>query len=324
MNIVSQKKTNWIKQGLLFKPPQGDTWLQSYAQVPTVLVKKDRLRVYFSSRPHKKLSLTTFVDLDLNDFSKVLYQHSDPILDPGRPGTFDEHGIMPASVVAKGDLIYLYYSGWQQAVSVPYNNYTGLAISSDGGTTFTKHSEGPIIDRTQHELYSATSPDVLREESCWYMWYSSGTYWLDLAEKLEHTYEIKLATSPDGKTWLQTNKTAIAQTDKYEAITRPTVIKIGDTWHMWYCYRGSKNFRTGSDSYRIGYATSDDLILWHREDNNSGIDISEHGWDSMMIAYPCVFKANGKTHMFYNGNNFGEQGFGHAILENEGQNLENT
>lgn len=305
----------WKKTGFLFAPPAGDTWMQSYAQVPTVLVMEDRLRVYFSSRPHKKLSLTSFVDLDREDFSNILYIHPDPIIKQGRPGTFDEHGVMPASVVADGDTVYLYYSGWQQAVSVPYNNYTGLAISTDGGKTFSKYAEGPIIDRTPFELYSATSPDVIRDGADWYMWYSSGTHWLEVDGKLEHTYEIKLATSPDGKRWHQHNQTVIEQSDQFEAITRPTVCKIEDQWHMWYCYRGSQGFRSNGASYRIGHAYSTDLKVWHRDDENAGIGVSEAGWDAQMIAYPCVFQLDGQTHMFYNGNDFGQQGFGHAILE---------
>lgn len=316
MNLIDIQQNSWLKKGLLFEPPAVDSWMKSYAQVPTVLVMQDRLRVYFSSRPNQQRSLTTFADLDLHDFGKVLYIHPEPILETGAPGTFDEHGIMPASVVEVDGLVYLYYSGWQQAVGVPYNNYTGLAISEDGGISFTKYTEGPIIDRTPFELYSATSPDVYFDGSTWYMWYSSGTNWLEIDGKFEHTYDIKLATSRNGKSWDQTNHTVIAQTDKYEAITRPTVIKTGKTYHMWYCYRGSNSFRTGNDSYRIGYAHSNDLVAWHRDDYNAGINVSETGWDSKMIAYPSVFKAANQIHMFYNGNGFGQQGFGHAILEN--------
>ena len=84
---------------------------------------------------------------------------------------------------------------------------------------------------------------------------------------------------------------------------------------MWFCYRGIKDFRDGKGSYRIGYAWSDDLLDWSREDENSGIDVASEGWDSMMIAYPYVIKTPDKILMFYNGNGFGKTGFGYAILE---------
>jgi hypothetical protein len=53
---------------------------------------------------------------------------------------------------------------------------------------------------------------------------------------------------------------------------------------------------------------------WSRDDPEAGIDPSEHGWDSKMIAYPAVVVANGRTLMFYNGNGFGVEGFGYATL----------
>jgi len=305
----------WKKHGLLFEIAQGNEWMKTHAQVPTVLVKKDRLRIYFSSRPHKTLSLTSFVDLDITDFSNILYLNTRPILETGKQGMFDEHGVMPASVVEKDALIYLYYSGWQRAVGVPYNNYTGLAISEDGGKTFLKYSAGPIIDRTMHELYSATSPSVYYDLDKWHMWYCSGTDWKLVNERNEHTYNIKYASSADGKNWLQHNKIIIHQNDEYEAITRPTVIKMDGIYHMWFCYRGSKSFRGGSDSYRIGYASSSDLVNWQRDDANAGIDVSDDGWDSEMISYPCVVQVRDKIVMFYNGNGFGEKGFGYATLE---------
>jgi predicted GH43/DUF377 family glycosyl hydrolase len=305
----------WIKQGHLFKPEPGHEWMKTHAQVPTVLLKKDRLRIYFSSRPQKTLSLTSFVDLDINDLSKVIYVNQKPILQIGTPGTFDEHGIMPASIIEKDGRVYLYYSGWQRAVGVPYNNYTGLAISKDGGQTFFKYNAGPIIDRTPKELYSATSPCVYFEKGVWHMWYCSGTDWKKINGRKEHTYDIKYASSQDGKNWVQQNKTVIFQRDEYEAITRPTVIKMDGLYHMWFCYRGSKSFRDGDDSYRMGYAYSVDLVNWERDDKKAGIDVSANGWDSQMIAYPCVAKIKDQIYMFYNGNAFGEEGFGYAILE---------
>jgi hypothetical protein len=303
----------WIKKGLLFQPKQSSTWMSSHAQVPTVLVKDDRLRIYFASRPKQNLSLTTYVDLDINNFSNILYINPKPILELGDLGTFDEHGIMPSSVIEKDGLVYLYYSGWSRGVSLPYSNFTGLAISENGGATFKKYSKGPIIDRTPYEIYSATSPCVYFDRM-WHMWYSSGTHWIKIKGKYEHTYEIKYAYSLDGILWTQTNEIAVKQRSKYEAITKPTVVKIGDTYHMWFSYRGSEDFRGGKDSYRIGYASSNDLKNWVRSDNKSGIDVSESGWDSKMLAYPAVAKLKEQFVMFYNGDNFGADGFGYAIL----------
>ncbi|HEY6119801.1 MAG TPA: hypothetical protein VIV66_07580 [Pyrinomonadaceae bacterium] len=305
---------NWQKHGLIFAPNDEGGWMKSHAQVPTPLVSEDFIRVYFSSRPQSNLSLTTFVDLDIDNPSRILRLNSFPILELGKPGAFDEHGIMPSCAVRNGSKIYLYYSGWSRGSSVPYTNSTGLAVSDDGGQTFTKISDGPILAKSIHDPFSATSPVVIKEHDSWHMWYCSGTGWLAIDEQYEHTYDIKYACSTDGIVWTPAPAPVIPQRNEDEAITRPYVVKCNDGYRMWFCYRGSHNFRDGEDAYRIGYAYAKDLHQWRREDEAVGIDVSESGWDSKMIAYPAVVKVRGNTLMFYNGNGFGVDGFGYATL----------
>lgn len=288
--------------------------MKSHAQVPSPLVSEEFIRVYFSSRPETNLSLTTFVDLDIENPSRILQLNPNPILELGKPGTFDEHGIMPSCAVRNGSKVFLYYSGWSRGASVPYTNSTGLAVSDDGGQTFKKISDGPILAKSTHDPFSATSPVVLKEEDAWHMWYCSGTGWLEIGGKYEHTYDIKYARSNDGIVWEPSAAPVIPQRTEHEAITRPYVAKSSDGYNMWFCYRGSHNFRYGEDAYRIGYAHSKDLQQWRRADDAAGIDISETGWDSRMIAYPAVITVKGRTLMFYNGNGFGVDGFGYATL----------
>ena len=78
---------------------------------------------------------------------------------------------------------------------------------------------------------------------------------------------------------------------------------------MWLSYK------TLDQTYRIGYAESDDGINWTRFDERAGITISEEGWDSEMIEYPYVFNHKGKKYMAYNGNGYGQNGAGLAVLE---------
>jgi hypothetical protein len=49
----------------------------------------------------------------------------------------------------------------------------------------------------------------------------------------------------------------IAQGDAFEAITRPYVVRARNGFRMWFCFRGSQDFRDGFDACRIGYATSE-------------------------------------------------------------------
>src|SRR5205807_4420457 len=128
----------WRKHGLVFSPNNAGGWMKSHAQVPTPLLGEGYIRVYFASRPERSLSLTSFVDLDADNPSTVLRVNLKPILKLGKPGTFDEHGIMPSCAIKESDKVLLYYSGWSRSVSVPYTNSMGLAISKDNGETFEK------------------------------------------------------------------------------------------------------------------------------------------------------------------------------------------
>jgi predicted GH43/DUF377 family glycosyl hydrolase len=306
---------DWIKCGLVEDLVNKIGWSKTHAQVPTLLLKKDRLRVYFATRPQQDVTFTTFCDLDLDDLTKIIYIHDKPILELGTAGMFDQHGIMPSSVIERNGKTFLYYSGWSRSVGIPYTNYTGLAISEDGGTSFRKAYFGPILDRTKFEFFSATSPEIYWDGIKWHMWYCSGTNWHEIGGKLEHTYDIKYASSENGLDWSQLNQIAIRQENEYEAITKPTVIKYKGYYHMWYCYRGSFDFRSGNDAYKIGYAVSRDLSIWERKDNEAGISVSQNGWDSEMIAYPAVTQINKNIYLFYNGNSFGKNGFGFAQLK---------
>ena len=85
---------------------------------------------------------------------------------------------------------------------------------------------------------------------------------------------------------------------------------------MFFCYRQVADFRKNRDkAYRIGYAYSEDLNNWTRDDDCVGIDVSMDGWDSDMLCYPHVFCCDDKIYMLYNGNEFGRFGFGLAVLE---------
>ena len=135
--------------------------------------------------------------------------------------------------------------------------------------------------------------------------------------KYEPEYIIKYATSKNGIDWIQPGITCIHPATKYESNTRPTVVKIGDTYHMWFSYRGLEDYRGGAGSYKIGYAYSSDLLTWTRNDEGAGIRLSDNkeDWDGQTITYPYVTKLAGKYQMIYNGNGFGATGFGYATLK---------
>lgn len=313
----------WIKKGLVFATDHNYPWMVSHAQVPIVdRLDEERLRIYFGVRDASNQTTTTFIEVDASNPSNVLRVHNQQVLSLGRLGCFDDSGAMPSWLVNRGSEKWLYYIGWNAGVTVPYRNSIGLAISVDGGSTFERAYDGPIIDRTFAEPHFVGSSCVLSDSGTWRMWYLSTVRWEFHDGKPEPYYHIKYAESKDGVVWQRDGRVCIDFRSPEEGgISRPCVIKDGSLYRMWYSYRGGVGYRTrGSQSYRIGYAESPDGLTWQRLDDLAGIDISESGWDSYMIEYPYVFDHLGSRYLFYNGNGFGRSGLGYAVLDAENGN----
>lgn len=298
----------WRKLGVVYRSPGDRYWLRSHAAVPIAEhIDGDLFKIYFSSRDGSNQSYTGYVVVDITRPKNILEQSESPVLSPGTLGAFDDSGAMATWLVAHKDTRFLYYIGWNLGVTVPFRNSIGLAISKNG-EPFRRCFDGPILDRTTVEPYFVASCCVLPGNDKWRMWYLSCTGWSTRDGKPEHHYHIKYAESLDGIAWERRGLVAIDYLDASEyAISRPSVVRDWDRWRMWYSCRGS--------SYRIGYAESQDGVCWARHDSESGIDVSDSGWDSSMIEYPFVFDHEGSRYMLYNGNGFGKSGFGLAILE---------
>ncbi|MCB9188187.1 MAG: hypothetical protein H6599_02785 [Flavobacteriales bacterium] len=317
---------NWKKLGNVFNPLEVETqpWMEEYAQLPFPYVLDDNtVRVYFATRPKRGADLqyvsrSGFVDLDRFDLTKVKRIGENPLFDLGGPGTFDEFGSMTSCFVPVGDKIYGYYTGWSRLYTVPYTMAVGLAISEDGGTTFKKISEGPILGQTHKEPYLLSGPKIVRVEDTWHMWYLIGTKWLQHEGKYEPVYKFAHATSKDGINWDRDGIPVIPSKYEDECQVSFSIFRYKDKWNAVFAYRQPLDFRGGADgAYRLGYAWSDDLEEWHREDDKMKIDVSDEGWDSEMMAYPQVSEIDGKIYIFYCGNEFGRNGFGIAELIEE-------
>jgi hypothetical protein len=299
----------WQKSGLLIDG--NDLPGYSYAAVPTILFKqKNILRVAFSRRDSQNRSLPFYFDFDINN-QTVIHISQIPLLMPGNMGCFDDSGVMPTCAVERNNEIWMYYIGWNLGVTVPFRNSLGLAISKDGGTSFYRAFEGPVVDRTALEPHFNASCSIMRDRQKWKMWYLSCIKWVKTDTRYEHYYHLKYAESKNGVNWKRNGQVAVDF--KYpgeHCISAPRVIKENGVFKMWYSYR--KGFL--GDTYRIGYAESLNGINWERKDENVKLDISAKGWDSEMICYPCIFEAGDKLYMFYNGNGYGQSGIGLAVL----------
>jgi hypothetical protein len=313
----------WQKLGKIFDPtdhPLANNCVE-FAQSPQTLVMSDRVRVYFSTRERdsvgKYLSHVAFVDFD-KSMQSIIGVSKHAVIELGGLGCFDEHGIFPVNVLRDGNRVLAYTTGWNRKVSVSVDAAIGLAISHDDGYTFKKYGKGPILSASLHEPFLVADAFVARFSGLYHMWYIYGTKWKKFVESdpPDRVYKIAHATSENGIDWHRDGRQIIADrlnADECQAL--PTVFQRNGIYHMYFCYRQAHGFRNQSNNaYRIGYAYSDDMIDWVRDDSQAGIDVSEEGWDSQMQCYPYTFQLEEKVYMLYNGNEFGRSGFGLAVL----------
>ncbi len=315
----------WKKLGKIFDPSEHALYggCNVFAQSPQTLVFDDTVRIYFSARKwdeHAKKYLSNISYADFNEAFEIVNVADDKVIDLGGLGEFDEHGIFPINILRHEKKVYAYTCGWSRRVSVSVETSTGLAFSDDEGTTFKKYGTGPVLSSSLLEPMLVGDSFVKFYDGKFHMWYIFGERWnpAEANEPPARVYKIAHAVSNDGFNWeKEEGKQIIADelnVDECQAL--PTVIKIGPRYHMYFCFREATDFRTNKDrGYRLGYAWSNDLQSWNRDDANAGITFSEEGWDSDMMCYPHIFEWKGKIYLLYNGNEFGKAGFGIAELE---------
>lgn len=314
----------WVRRGLVYQPFKH-VHIQhgvGFAQAPQALVLPDRIRIYFSTRTQdaggKYLSHIAFVDFD-RGMRQVLAHSERTVVPLGELGCFDEHGIFPMAVVPDGDRLLAYTTGWSRRISVSADAAIGLAISCDQGLTFQKVGTGPVMAAALREPFLVGDACVQKHGGLFHMWYIFGVRWTSPSESepADRVYKIAHAVSQDGVNWDRDAQCIITDrlnVDECQAL--PTVLSWGGLYHMFFCYRESHGFRKDARrAYRIGYAYSHDLMSWVRDDARGAMDVSATGWDSGMQCYPHVFECDGEVYMLYNGNAFGREGFGLAVLD---------
>lgn len=290
-------------------------WASTHLQAPNVVVLQDRVRLYFTTRVQDTsgyVSRPGYLDLSF-DLTRVIERSSQPCMDIGEIGNFDMFGIYPASVIQDNGTFLMAYGGWSRPKDVPFEVAIGLA-SSDCGRHFTRMYPGPILGKTQEEPFILSSPKIRKFKDTYELFYIAGTAWIRGDSKTEPTYKIRSASSVDLVDWNRLGRDLIPEEVPNESQASPDVFWLGDRYHMFFSYRGSRDYLGGVGSYRMGYAFSSDLKNWVRDDRRLGLEPSESGWDSEMVAYPSVFSSGGELYVAYVGNGVGLSGIGIAKL----------
>lgn len=293
---------SWEKIGQFVVSEWKRDWFFGFALQPTPLVLEDRVRVYCGFRDEVGISRIGYVDLDKDNPAKILGVSDKPVMDIGRPGAFDDNGLVPSAVVNCEDRILLYYAGYQIPKHVRFMVFGGLAISKDRGNSFFRYSEVPVLDRTKNEMLFRVPHSVFVVDGKINVFYGGGSEFQTGKSKSLPVYDIRHMRSDSYEQFPTQGSVVLECTGDEHRLGRPYVTRTGRHYEMYF------GFGTESQPYWLTKAESSDLINWER----SKEIISPKGPimnDDQMQAYPSVFQIEGNRFLLYNGNEYGKYGF---------------
>ncbi|MFQ6615154.1 MAG: carboxypeptidase regulatory-like domain-containing protein [Fidelibacterota bacterium] len=213
-------------------------------------------------------------------------------------GSWDGFGVGSPSVIVDGSTYHMWYDA---------NDGTtpriGHATSSDG-VAWTEDAGNPVLDlgtSGSWEDEAVNQPSVFFDGATYHMWYSGED---------GSTGRIGYATSSDGVTWTKYAANPVLDVGTPGAwdslwVAAPIVVFDGSSYHMWYVGFGGNN--------GIGYATSDDGIIWTRYAGNPVLERGTSGdFDDGFLWSPEVVFDGTTYHMWYTGIDGGHWAVGYA------------
>ena len=300
-------KYNWTKYGIIWKPLNISSETYSHATAPTPIKLDDSLiRVFYTSLDSSGVGRVFWVDVDSTNPTKIIAFSETPVLDIGMPGMFDDNGVMALSVIRShtGNL-YMYYAGFEICEKIRYRILTGLAISADDGKSFTRYSETPVLERSDGENFFRCGTHVIYENEMYKMWYVAGNSWIELQNRKFPVYNIRYSESMDGINWPRLGSIVLETDNTSHGYGRPWIIQNrNNNLEMFYSIRNPK-----TSKYSFGLARKQLEDYWQRMDSDSGFDVGESEFTRDAIMYGSFIEQNGKLYCFYNGDEFGREGF---------------
>jgi len=223
-------------------------------------------------------------DLVLDQQNQWVRHPSNPVVNLGPLGSWDDAGIRGGRVLYEGGVYKMWYTG---CADTSGTCSIGYATSSDG-VVWTKHPGNPVVPGTGSGWEaSAWVPTVLNDSGTYKMWYAGSWTGPDL--------KIGYATSPNGIAWTKHpgNPIFLPTPAAWDSlwVHTPMVIREGASLTMWYS-GSADNINTA-----IGRATSVDGIVWTKDAANPVV--TPQGWEGARLYLGHVNYSGGTYTMHY-------------------------
>lgn len=235
---------------------------------------------------------------------------NNPILTPGKPGTWDDLFVSAPQVIFYENTFYLFYMGGNEAGRMA----VGLATSFDG-FNYLKFEGNPVLasDSNGFDAFTLGPGIILKEDTTWVMYYNCQ----ELAGYSPGSSIGRATAKQLTGSWIRGNSPVMTSGKKGEwddgFIIPCSVLKLEDGNYLIY-FTGGREISTSKDTY-IGIAASKDGVNWTKYNDPSTTQHSfansdpvlftgeEGEWDENTVWMANVSKYKNGFRMYYGGNN---------------------
>jgi len=235
---------------------------------------------------------------------------NNPILTPGKPGSWDELFVSASQVIFYENTFYLFYMGGNEAGRMA----VGLATSFDG-FNYSKFEGNPLLapDNTGFDAFTLGPGIILNDDTNWVMFYNCQELAGYAPGSSIGRATAKQLTGP----WIRGNSPVMTSGKKGEwddgFIIPCSVLKQEGGNYLIY-YTGGREISTFKDTY-IGMAASKDGVNWTKYNdptttqrpfaNSDPVFMTgnEGEWDEKSVWMANVTKYKNSYRMYYGGNN---------------------
>jgi len=214
---------------------------------------------------------------------------SNPVLDVGSAGSWEDADVFLPSVVKQGSTYHMWYEAYDGATP-----RLGHATSSDG-LTWSKDPANPVLDvgpSGDWDWLGSYGPNVIEYNNTFILWYSGHT--------LPEAWQTGYALSTDGTNWTRQEMLipeGTAGAFDSNSADYASVIADGGDFKVWYSgYNGA--------DYTIGYATAEVCS-----------EASPAPSPAATVYLPVVMKGGGSSCPAYYTDNFSDPGSGWPISD---------
>ena len=291
---VGMPQTEWEKYpgNPVLDLGESGTWDDDEVYHPNVLFDGTEYKMWYVGYDgsNHRIGYATSTD------GIVWVKHSEPVLNLGASGTWDDNYVHSPTVLFDGAEYQMWYSG-----SDGSNARIGYATSVNG-IVWEKHPDF-VLDLGASGTWDDSlvhSPTVLFDGTKYQMWYTGSN---------GSTHRIGYTTSTDGIVWEKHPNPVLdlgaSGTWDDSLVHSPTVLFDGAEYQMWYSGYDDLN-------WRIGYATSADGIVWEKHPDFV-LDLGASGtWDDDGVWSPTALFDGAKYQMWYTGQDGSQARTGYA------------